>query len=52
MDDSYWRAININSENGTVCSYELLNSNDDKTDNVFEIQLSGLKNVEIGLYYG
>lgn len=42
----------MNSKDGTVCSYQLLNSDDDQTDNVFEIQLSGLKNIEIGLYYG
>ena len=26
LDDSYWRSISVNSENGTVCSYQLLNS--------------------------
>ena len=52
IDDSYWRSIEVNSVNGTVCSYQLLNSDIEKTNNVFEVQLSGLKNVQIGLYYG
>lgn len=52
IDDSYWRSIDINSEHGTVCSYQLLNSDTDTTNNVFEVQLSGMKNAEIGLYYG
>jgi len=40
IDDSYWREININSENGTVCSYQLINEDKFVTTNVFEIQLS------------
>ena len=52
LDDSYWRTIVINSEQGTVCSYELLNSSSDMTNNVFEIQISDMQNLEIGLYYG
>ena len=52
IDDSYWRSIVVNSENGTVCSYELLNSDTKSTNNVFEIQISSMKNLQIGLYYG
>ena len=52
IDDSYWRQVEINSQNGTVCSYQLLNQDGTNTNNVFEIQLSGLANVQIGLYYG
>ena len=52
IDDSYWRALDINSENGTVCSYQLLYEDNYTTNNVFELQLSGLSNVEVGLYYG
>ena len=52
IDDSYWRSIEVNSENGTVCSYQLLNSDSKDSNNVFEIQLSNLKNAQIGLYYG
>ena len=52
IDDSYWRSIEVMSENGTVCSYQLLNSNSNNSNNVFEIQLSNLKNAQIGLYYG
>ena len=52
VDDSYWRTIHINSENGTVCSYRLLNQNDNVNANVFELKLSDLQNVQIGLYYG
>ena len=37
IDDSYWRGLDINSENGTVCSYELMNEDDDMTNNVFEL---------------
>ena len=25
IDDSYWRTLHVNSEEGTVCSYRLLN---------------------------
>ena len=52
LDDSYWRSITVNSENGTVCSYQLLNGDSETKNNVFEIQLSGLENAQIGLYYG
>ena len=52
IDDSYWRSIEVMSENGTVCSYQLLNSDAKDSNNVFEIQLSNLKNAQIGLYYG
>ena len=52
LDDSYWRSVQINSVNGTVCSYELLNEDQDSAQNVFEIQIAGLKNAQIGLYYG
>jgi len=42
----------VNSENGTVCSYQLMNGDSETKNNVFEIQLSGLENAQIGLYYG
>ena len=37
IDDSYWRSIEVNSDNGTVCSYQLLNTDSNDTNNVFEI---------------
>ena len=37
IDDSYWRGLDINSENGTVCSYKLMNEDDAMTNNVFEL---------------
>lgn len=52
IDDSYWRSIDINSTNGTVCSYSLQNSDKKIASNVFEVQISQLKNVQLGIYYG
>ena len=52
IDDSYWRTLHINSENGTVCSYRLLNQNQNANNNIFEVKLGDMKNVQIGLYYG
>ena len=52
IDDSYWREIVINSEQGTVCSYQLINQDKREANNVFEIQFSQMENIEIGLYYG
>lgn len=40
IDDSYWRTIHINSEEGTVCSYRLLNQNETVNNNVYELKLS------------
>ena len=37
IDDSYWRGLDVNSENGTVCSYQLLNEDKFTTNNVFEL---------------
>ena len=52
IDDSYWRGIDVKSENGTVCSYQLLNEDSNTSNNVFELQISKMQNVQIGLYYG
>jgi hypothetical protein len=51
LDDSYWREINIQADPSTVCSYRLLNSNRGMEKNTFELQISGMENVQIGLYY-
>lgn len=37
IDDSYWRSLDVNSENGTVCSYRLLNEDSYTSNNVFEL---------------
>ena len=37
LDDSYWRTIKVNSLQGTVCSYELINQDADSASNVYEI---------------
>jgi len=42
----------VDSEGDNVCSYELLNADEKTTNNVFEIQISNMSNIEIGLYYG
>ena len=52
LDDSYWRTVVVDSNGDNVCSYELLNADAETTNNVFEIQISNMKNIEIGLYYG
>jgi len=52
IDDSYWRSINVKVKDGNTCSYRMLNSDASVNKNVFEVQLSSLDNVSIGLYYG
>jgi hypothetical protein len=52
LDDSYWRNIKIEAESSTVCSYRLLNANRQVEYNTFELQISDMENVQIGLYYG
>ena len=52
LDDSYWREINIKAQTNNVCSYRLLNSNMKVDHNTFELQISDMENVQIGLYYG
>lgn len=42
IDDSYWRTIEVASEGGTVCSYQLLNEDTALKNNVYELQLSNL----------
>ena len=52
LDDSYWRNIKIDAQSSTVCSYRLLNTNSQTEHNTFELQISAMDNVKIGLYYG
>jgi len=52
LDDSYWRNIKIDAKTSTVCSYRLLNTNRKVEHNTFELQISNMDNVLIGLYYG
>ena len=40
-DDGFWDVIEIRSEDGTVCAYELLNP--DTAQNSFEIKISNYK---------
>ena len=48
-DDASWRSLNIDSSNGTVCSYRLQNRN--AINNDYQIGIKQAKNVEIGLYF-
>ena len=52
LDDSYWREIKIKADPTTTCSYKLTNSKSNVEKNTFELQISGIENMLIGLYYG
>ena len=52
LDDSYWREINISATSNNMCGYRLLNTNSQIDHNSFELQISNMENVLIGLYYG
>jgi len=52
IDDSYWRRIHVDSEDGTVCSYRFENVDSDVQNNVYELQISHFENIQLGIYYG
>lgn len=48
-DNGEWKKININSVDGTVCSYEF--NHVQSANNVYQIVIKDYSNIDIGLYF-
>ena len=48
-DDGEWYKMNVNSKNGTVCSYKLQYPN--RQTNIYQVRIANYSNILMGLYF-